>query len=167
MIAPLRRRHLRLVVALAIVAPVVLLAALDARPPAATTDSIPAALAERDPRPSSSPDFESSEVFEHQNLRLRAWLQSDGAILSLEAESPLTAPDLLLYGSPQAAESGASLPAGAVFLAAVPGHGERAFVVPPGAPTDHLLLFSLAWGQVVDSVARPYEGSAGAAGGGR
>lgn len=167
MIAPLRRRHLRLAVTLAIAAPVVLLAALDARPPVATTDSLPAALGERDPRPSSPPDYESSEVFEHQNLRLRAWLQSDGAILSLEAVSPLTAPDLLLYGAPQGAESGAALPAGAVFLGAVPGHGERAFVVPPGAATDHLLLFSLAWGQVVDSVARPYGESAGASGGAR
>ena len=167
MIAPLRRRHLRFALALALAAPLTLLAALAARPPAASTEALPADLGERDPRPSSPPDTETHELFEHQDLRLRAWLESDGAILSLEAITPLTVPDLLLYGASQAAERGAGLPDGAVFLAAVPGSGEHAFVVPPGAPSDHLVLFSLAWGQVVESAPRPFDVAAGAAGGGR
>ena len=162
MIAPLRRLHRRVIVVLAVVVPVVVVAALVARrdfPANAETPS--------DRRlailPQGPPATETDTLFTAEALRARLWRESDGAILALEPLAPLTAPDLLLYGSADDTASGDALPADAVLLGAVPGNGVEAYVLPPGSG-DRLVLYSLAWQRVVDGAPLPV---AGAAGGGR
>lgn len=164
MIAPLRRAHARAWLAVAAMAPVVLAAALLARPSTPVVPGLPPELARfvgGPASPRSTPSFTSDDAWAPLPLRMRLFGAPRGSrAIELAPRAPLRAPDLLLYASPAPAEArpapGDPLPAGAVLVGHVAGtRTQQMGGVPAGFPT--LVLYSLARGEVVGSAAIPFE----------
>ena len=150
MIAPLRRRHRLMVLALTAVLPPLIALALIARP------EVPA------PGPPEALDtagrgqaiIEGAAGF----TVLRAHLRRLPSALEMRLETPLRAPDVLAYFVPgEAAEAGDALPPGARLLGPV-SHG-RTNVYPLDADADgRLLLYSLGHQTRVDEARLPAGG---------
>jgi hypothetical protein len=163
-IAALRRRHLLIWGALALAAPVVLIAALslratrpEERGPLTGRDlsRIDAAQSPAGPEDRAShadhtadvPDLSAAPLFAGQPLHVRVRIATDGTRwLEAQPSEPLLEPEVLVYvlatASRVAAPTGdTALPAGARLLGALSGTLARRWSLP--ADVDQLLLYSL------------------------
>ena len=98
MIAKLRRRHRRMINALAVVAPVVFFAALAARTPPATTLTFPAPLASglSDAVPPDALSvFDSALLWPGLAVQTRVLISGDARYVELIPHEPVREPDML------------------------------------------------------------------------
>jgi hypothetical protein len=169
MIARLRARHLRLVVAAAALAAVGAAGALAVRRPPPTVAALPEALREAASPAGTHAVWERADLWE-QGARGTRLLVGDGAprielVPAQGGPRGALAPDVLLYASAgpvPAPADGARLPPDAVLLGAFPGDAPRAYPLPEAlADGGWLVLWSLARQQLVDRARLP--AAAGAA----
>ena len=148
MIAPLRRRHRALVIALALLlpAPVVLsLTERDGFPVRTPVDLLEAARG-----------FDRVLIFEDEPAPLAVRLgpgdalrgTADQTFLRVEQLAPATAPELLFYASSSPAEEGAGVPADARLLGTL-----EVVDRPLAIDASHLIVYSLGHARVVRSIA--------------
>ena len=166
MIAPLRRRHRLMTMALAIAVPVLYVVALAARPDEPVTPQLPAALA---PAPAGEVDNDFGELFSDPPIVVRS--RTDGSRqrragvppkwwLELEPRAPLARPEVLVYWSKSPATD--RLPEDAWLIGGLAGDRVRAFELPLEAMglAGYLVLYSLGHQEVVASAELPAFGQA-------
>lgn len=146
MIAPLRRRHLRMTGSLLVAVPVLLVVSLRGRPPMYYVESLPAELTEE--------GFEGGrtyDVFAELGVGVRGIEAAGGALLELVPASPLGRPDVLVYWSRE--ETRGTVWLARAYLLGPLGDRPRTYFLPPEAATvdGHLALFSLARQEVLGS----------------
>jgi hypothetical protein len=149
-IAKLRRRHARMIPALAIAAPLVLLVSLATRTPPAAAPAFPAPLAQTVSHaiPARALSiFDSALLWPGLALQTRVLVSGDQHYLELVPHRPLRAPDVLLYRSARPA-TGDALPDDVQLLGRFTGSHRQAFALDAGIPTS-LWLYSLAHAEVV------------------
>lgn len=148
MIAPLRRRHRWMITLLAITVPALVVLAVSQRPDRdlqrVSSQAVPAGLPTQQ---------QISNLFSQPPTSGRLWQEGDQAVLHVQTEEAPRLPDLLLYWT--SSEPGASLPSDAVLLAPLPTQGDRVMPLPRATAGGHLLLYSLAHQELVESVALP------------
>ncbi len=139
MIRPLRRRHLWMVILMAVLVASLYLAALAARPETPLEGELPAALGV----PEVAPAGAGVELPTSPPLRVRP--TADGRI-ELAAEGPIEGAGLLLYWLP----AGAGGPADGHLLGPLAGGARQVLALPPAAAArGELLLYSLGHGEEV------------------
>jgi hypothetical protein len=150
LIRPLRRVHRRVSIALALVLPAVLIAAVAARP-----DWGPPEADETEPDHVRFTQ-QHFEYFQLDGVRLRlAITAGDEQFVAVQCEDGLPFPDVLLYATDAAVEDGAALPDDAVLIGALRGRETDEFAVVPGSVRARYVLYSLAHHAIVGSVATP------------
>ena len=152
MIARLRRRHARMVTALAVLAPAVVIAAVVARQPPASQAVLPSPLEREMVKVYPSKPFplhESALTWPGLKLHTKIWLHDERRYLELSPHEPLRSPDVLLYASEQPAGAKA-LPNDARLVGRFAGSRAQTFELPAELPAS-LWLFSLAHGEVLGS----------------
>lgn len=159
MIRPLRRRHLRLIAALALVGPVVFIVGLRSRMPVPVMETLPFGMAE----PAVTGRVDTVRIGEswfaltigrrpgtgEAALRLVPVRDS----LSERADAAVAAPDVLVYWSEQPVDE--ALPEGAWLLGPLRGERPAAFRVPVSleGADGFLVLYSLAHRQLLGGIA--------------
>ena len=152
MIRPLRRRHLTMLALLAIIVPVVLLAALKVRPAVSLMESIPEVFV-RVP-PERGPAWRDLTPDLPARVRIRP--EKDGRKLDYHPVDDPERPDLLLYWSASPFVGSAKLPADAILLGPLAGAQARSFSLEDEIEgAGHLMVYSLAHAEVVASAAWP------------
>lgn len=156
MIRRLRRRHLRLVTGVAVIAAAGVVAALAARPewPLAPAPAAPA---------TAVPMGEWEGLWEGAELTTRLAADAAGTLrldldLDLDATGDPAVPDPLVYWSPEPAQPGGPLPAGSVLAGALVDGRARGLGLPPDAAGGTLVLYSLAHQRVVATATLPGAG---------
>ena len=143
MIGPLRRRHRRTMVALAVLVPAGFWLGIAARP------DWPGGAA------AAAPDAAGMEAEGMEPLEGLGLLAAVGPrTLELLPTEDLQRPDVLVYLSGEPGPH-AALPADAHLLGGLKGLEPRAFPLPDGASTRTLVLFSLGHQEVVGSAPLP------------
>jgi hypothetical protein len=167
LIRPLRRRHRRTILALAIALPALYAAALAVRPWRPEVTSL-AGLVPGPPPAGARSLGEWSDLWPGLPITTRRLRAPAGAeLVELRPRRDLREPGVLLYWRRAASggagdDTGAGLPPDAVLLGAVAGTEARSFALPPGAGGEgELWLWSLGHGRAVGRARLP----AGAAGG--
>lgn len=151
MIRPLRVRHRRVVLTLAIVTPLLFAAGLATRRP------IP--LSTDGATPPEADRHRDAEIVDRDESAwgdlpiLTDWLGGPGAAVRLEVTEPLRQPDLLLYWDPEPA--GDRLSDSALLLGPVGGRRRASWDVPAPVEGGRLVLYSLGHGEIVASAAPP------------
>jgi len=147
MIRPLRRRHRRLVLGLALTVPPLFVAALASRDLPRPMERIPPALL----APGGPPMERAVAVADlWPGIGLSARIGRDPAdgngVVELAATAALPHPDVLLYWMPDAVVAGDALPPDARLLGHVTGHRTERFGLPASAAAGEgtLALYSLA-----------------------
>ena len=150
-----RSRHRVMIVALALVVPVLFVAGLMLR------QSIP--IAEAAPSRGRASDSEGLEVLGEQTvgeeLPIRvSWLRAAGPgarrAVGLALEGPLKRPDLLVYWDDDSGD-GSALSEAARLLGRVGGRREVVWEVPQPGDGGRLVFYSTAWKAVAGSVSPP------------
>lgn len=146
MIAPLRRRHFRIFIGLALVLPPVFVLALGARPESADLGS---SAADRETR--GRVLFERSDLFATQAITVRVNETSTGArLLTVSPVTAVRTPDTLVYWlsgpSPNESQAADSLPPDAVLLGPL---RDAAYPLPDDAADGRIVLYSLGHQEVV------------------
>ena len=152
---PLRRRHRRVVMTLAVLVPVLYLSAIQARRDVPTTNAIVETVSRVGRLDGTAREVETD--WDGASMQVRLW--SDGAILELLPEADPARPDVLVYWTE--AGEGAETPSdGAYLLGTLAGAEPRRFVLPDVALSTggRLLLWSLAHSELVASAALPATG---------
>lgn len=147
MIRPLRRAHRRIVTAVAILLPALVLVALAGRRPDAVEDSLPAPLGEIPPAGLVA----GGPLTAAAGVELRSGRSADGRRwIELRAREPLTHPDVLVYWSEPdpAGATAARLPPAARLLGVLSDTRTR-WLPLPGAAAGELLFYSLAHDELV------------------
>jgi len=146
MTSGLRRRHRRIFLVLALVLPGIFVSGLLARRPFPASDRLPE-LAQPVSAKLSTAILEEDERWRRLPLKSRL-LKADGNrsgwILDVQVNGELPAPDLLIYWSETAPK-----PEQGVLLGSLAGRSSQQFALPERARAGHLVLYSLAHGQVV------------------
>lgn len=162
MIRPLRVRHRRWSLALALLLPIGLVAALAIRPAPPAVEPLPAALGSApEPDVPGRPIAGWGDLWQGETLSTRVTLAPGGARrLDLVPHAPLAAPDLLVYWTPRTASAtavGAPLPPGSRLLGGFDGtDGALRLPLPAEATAGgRLILFSLAWGETIATAELP------------
>ena len=150
MIRPLRKLHLRVVLALGPVVVVLYVVALGARPPAPVADLEELLVA---------PAKIEAHSLVWSTTGVAGWWEETPPTVTVEVAEDLVSPEMLLYCARTA--SGDELPPGAWMLGEI-RPGERRRVLLPGgcAPGDEILLFSLGHGAVLARAPLPPKGGA-------
>ena len=151
MIRPLRQKHRRIVVALAIFLPVAFVMGIAARRPIPITEHLPSGLATT-PQTFGSLEWQRGDMFPKSPIQVRLWREHLGAgqfAVSLSAAKNFVKPDLLVYWSAGSQNIADALPANAILLGAF-----SAPQLPLPEAVDNsegcLILFSLADNEIVD-----------------
>jgi hypothetical protein len=154
MIRPLRQRHLVMMTLLAILVPLVLVAALTARSAVPLAEAIPGSLVSVPPERSDgwyelAPDIPA---------RVRIRQEKDGWKLDYLPVGDPEKPDLLLYWSASPADGSGKLAADAILLGSLAGAQARTFPVEEEIDrAGYFIVYSLAHAEVVGSAAVPGE----------
>ena len=157
MIAPLRRRHRRLIAVLAVVVPVLFVVALTGRPTAPVTADLAAEIAAP---PAGRVESEQGDLFDYP-ITTRVRSSESGWWVELEPREAIVKPEVLVYWTPESSAARDRLPSDAFLLGALAGTRPRAFEVPSRAlgQAGRLWLYSLGHQEVVDSAALAAIGS--------
>ncbi len=160
MIRPLRRRHLRVVVGLAMLVPAVYLTAIQARRPAALSEPLAPELAPT--RSSGDARAVSTEEWPELPIDLRLLAAGADRWIEIVAREELPHPDVLVYWSATEPTSG-SLLTEAKLLGALAGDETRSYLLPQeaGESAGHLILYCLGHGELLGSRPVPAGGAAG------
>ena len=160
MIRPLRRRHLRMVVGLAMLVPAVYLTAILVRRPPAFSEALAPELAKTRP----AGDAKAPSVVGWPELPLQIRLLASGADrwIQIAVLEELRHADVLVYWSAAEPSSGSPLEE-AKFLGVLAGDQPRSYPLPPeaGESAGHLILYCLAHGELLGSRPVPAGGAAG------
>ena len=152
MIRPLRERHRRFTLVLALLLPPLMAIAWIARPAAPPMDPLPPGLAGATSAP--DPGFRGRELLPGVLIRTRTESGGGGmrTILDIQAREDLRQPDLLVYWSTSPAREG-GVPEDAFLIGKLGGVGLRSYALPRGAPEKGgvVILYSLANGSRIAS----------------
>lgn len=148
MIARLRRRHRRLVILLALAAPLLLALGLMGRRPLFRVDALPN-FSQEDHFAAAQILAERDDLFEHPiSLRLLSLEGHRG--IELRAIRSLRAPDILVYWSARD-DPDRALPEGAHLLGRLQGLAPCRAALPEGARGGLVILYSLGHTRRLDS----------------
>lgn len=160
MIHPLRRRHLWMTTAIAIILPVVFVAGLAVRKPIPATENAPSALMAPPAVSFSHLLFEKSDLWADLKITTRVYADQQPAerlAVELHPQDYLKIPDLLVYWHPQPSIQTDKLPDDAYLLGALAGTQKRRFILPEPAMTQDgsLILYSLAHQKIIAATTLP------------
>jgi hypothetical protein len=160
MIQPLRRRHLGMMTAIAIILPIVFIAGLAVRKPIPATESLPSALMTPPAISFSHLLFEKSDLWTDLKITTRVYAGQQPAehlAVELYPQSYLKIPDLLVYWHPQPSIQTGKLPDDAYLLGVLAGTHKLRFILPEPAMTQDgsLILYSLAHQKIIAATTLP------------
>jgi hypothetical protein len=147
MIRPLRQRHRRMMIALAVLVPVTFVVAIAARKPFPESASISSILAPA-PQALSASIWDRDGLFADVPIHSRLLREFPGAgrfAIALSAGPNFLKPDLLVYLASSAPKAGAALPGDAKLLGAF----NATLPLPDRAEGQSLVLYSLADHEVI------------------
>ena len=151
MIRPLRQRHRRIVITLAIILPAAFVLGIVARKPIPITEHLPSELTTT-PQTWESIEWQRGDLFPKSPIQVRLWREHLGAgklAVSLSAAKNFVKPDLLVYWSAGSQNITDALPANAILLGAFSSSQLHLPAVVDNSEVC-LILFSLADNEIVD-----------------
>ncbi len=157
MIASLRRRHRRVISAVAVFLPLGLGLALASRPTPPIQATLPRELDDAGAAMQFAPASGIAEDATGQSLALTLGTAASGApAVRVDSRLAPPIPDALVYWS-SVPSPGDALPQGAVLLGAVPEDAVRVLLLPAGAERvpGRVLVWSVGWSRVVAELASP------------
>ncbi len=159
MIRPLRRRHRRILTALAIVLPLAFVAGIASRKSIPAMAEIPPAIQTAAPE-FTHRIFEQNDLWGQLNIITRVYADSlppSRLAVELHPQRYLEYPDLLVYWSAGAGSDAKIPPQEAFLIGVLSGREKGRFLLPaPALETDGLLiLYSLAQQQRIAAAALP------------
>jgi hypothetical protein len=158
MIRPLRRRHRRLVLGVAVIVPPLFVAALASRDLPRPMDRVPAALLPDVGAPGAWA-IEAPDLWPGLGIDIRIGRDpaGDTPVLELTTAEALTAPDVLLYWAPGTVAADGALPPDARLVGHMAGLVVERFRLPEPAAAGGgtLVLYSLARQELVAAAPLP------------
>ena len=151
MIRPLRQRHRRIVITLAVILPAAFVMGIVARRPIPITEHLPSEQTTT-PQTWESIEWQRRDLFPKSPIQVRLWREHLGAgklAVSLSAAKFFVKPDLLVYWSAGSQNITDALPANAILLGAF---SSSQLLLPAVVDNSEgcLILFSLADNEIVD-----------------
>lgn len=157
MISPLRRRHRRVMLGLALLLPLAFAAALASRPAQPIEDAMAEVLAERETIAAFAPGFERARLSDELPIAIAVGDTASGALAArIDSRDTASVPDALVYWS-AAPSRGPELPARSYLLGAVPENDVRVLALPEVARAGggRVLVWSAGWQRVVGELELP------------
>jgi hypothetical protein len=154
MTLPLRRRHRRIIVVLAVLLPLLFVVGISLRRNVPQSENLPAELSPQ-PVTFTATGYEREDLFEKSPVRVRIFRDDESGTLAVGLTAPrdFLKPDLMVYWSDSRLAASETLPADAKLLGAFVS---AVLVLPTEASTTdgQLTLFSVANHKIVD-VSKP------------